>query len=251
MLDIVVPMAGHGSRFIEALEVDPKPMIRVMPGKRMIDYVIDYLTLDQPHRFIFVCRSEHARDYELAAHFARRARRFDIVATDAVTRGPAASALLAADLIDGERELIVAYCDSFLTVDMNEVVAFARLNGADGMLLHCPSVGPLDGHIEIDAAGRVVRAVEKQQISAHATVGTYYFRRGRDFVAGARSMIAGMPAGTEPFVGPVYNELIATGKTVLSYPIERSAKVEMGTPLDLAETRRLLARETPTLGLAG
>ena len=55
MINIVVPMAGRGSRFTETGEIDPKPLIEVQRGKRMIEYVIDYLTLPEPHRFIFIC----------------------------------------------------------------------------------------------------------------------------------------------------------------------------------------------------
>lgn len=251
MIDIVVPMAGHGSRFIATPEVEPKPMILVTPGKRMIEYVIDYLTLDEPHRFIFVCLAEHVRDFGLIPFFGRLTQRFEVVTTDAVTRGPAASALLAAGHIDGDNELLIAYCDSFLAIDMADVIAFSRLRRADGTLIAYPSAGPLEGHIEVDPSGRVARAVEKQQISALATTGTYYFRRGRDFVAGARSMIAKLPAGAEPFVGPVYNELIAQGKTILPYAIDRAAKVEMGTPDELGEARRRLEGDRRALGLVG
>src|SRR5260221_14646419 len=56
MINIVVPMAGRGSRFAGMEDDAPKPLIEVMPGKAMIEYVIDYLTLPEPHRFIFVWR---------------------------------------------------------------------------------------------------------------------------------------------------------------------------------------------------
>src|SRR5271166_4332900 len=54
MMNIVVPMAGRGSRFAGAENGVPKPLIQVRPGKPMIDYVIEYLTLSEPHRFIFI-----------------------------------------------------------------------------------------------------------------------------------------------------------------------------------------------------
>ena len=49
MINIVVPMAGEGSRFAEAGYTDPKPLISVH-GKSMIQLVIDNLTPRGPHK---------------------------------------------------------------------------------------------------------------------------------------------------------------------------------------------------------
>ena len=54
MLNIVLPMAGHGSRFAKAGYVNPKPLI-AMGGQTMIEVVVNNLRPSQPHRFIFVC----------------------------------------------------------------------------------------------------------------------------------------------------------------------------------------------------
>jgi len=43
--------------------------------------------------------------------------------------------------------------------------------------------------VDVDENGRVSRVVEKEVISDRATVGVYYFRRGRDFVFSAKQMI--------------------------------------------------------------
>lgn len=58
MLNIVVPMAGAGSRFAVAGYADPKPLIPVH-SVPMIKVVIDNLTPACEHRFIFICQAAH------------------------------------------------------------------------------------------------------------------------------------------------------------------------------------------------
>ena len=65
MINIVVPMAGRGSRFSKAGYTLPKPLLPVF-GRPMIEVVIENLRPAQPHRFIFICQREHldAQDLE-------------------------------------------------------------------------------------------------------------------------------------------------------------------------------------------
>ena len=64
MLNIVIPMAGRGSRFAEAGYTMPKPLIDVH-GRYMIEYVIENLKPNREHRFIFICQEEHLQKYGL------------------------------------------------------------------------------------------------------------------------------------------------------------------------------------------
>ena len=64
MINIVIPMAGRGSRFADNGYELPKPLIPVH-GIPMIELVIKNLTPSVPHVFTFICREEHLRDYNL------------------------------------------------------------------------------------------------------------------------------------------------------------------------------------------
>jgi NDP-sugar pyrophosphorylase family protein len=244
VLNIVVPMAGRGSRFVGSEQM-PKPLIEVVPGRRMIDYVIDYLTIPEPHRFIFVVQEEHAQRFGLGAVFAQRTRDHRMVTTRAITRGPADSVLLAAAHIDNGDDLLVAYCDMFLDIDVGAYLGRCRASRADGALLLYQSDGTMESYAVADAAGRVSRTAEKERICDEATAGLYYFREGRRFVAASRRLVERSEAdGREVFVCPVYNELIADGGMVLSERISRDVRFEMGTPEDLRSARGRLARAT-------
>ena len=244
MLNIVIPMAGQGKRFVETGEITPKPLIEVVHGKRMIEFVIDYLILPEPHRFIFVCLEDDHRAFDFHRFFRARTSGYELVLSKNVTRGPVATALLAKDFLADGSELIIAYCDSFFTFDPASFLQHSREHHADGSLVTYPSVSATDGYAEIDGAGRVLRTAEKEIISRTAVAGFYYFSNGCDFVAAAGEMIAKTPDDrTELFVCPVYNVLIKRGKNVISFSIAREQKIEMGTPEDLAKSRQWLMRQ--------
>jgi NDP-sugar pyrophosphorylase family protein len=243
VINIVIPMAGRGSRFGGTECAVPKPLIQVLPGKRMIDYVIDYLTLPEPHRFIFICRGEHDRAYNLKNFFRGKTSGHEIIFTERLTAGPAASALLAERFIENDEELLVAYCDMFLTIDVVRFLEWSRARGADGSVISYPSANPMDSYAKIDAKDRVAETAEKVLISDTATAGLYYFRRGEDFVSAARTMLANRHGqSVELFVNPCFNELIRHGKTVFAYSIRRDEKIEMGTPDDLRQARLWLGQ---------
>ena len=58
-------MAGDGVRFEDAKYEEPKPLIKVVHGKPMIQLVVENLTPNAEHRFIFICRREHDETYHL------------------------------------------------------------------------------------------------------------------------------------------------------------------------------------------
>lgn len=214
----------------------------------MIDHVIGYLTLPEPHRFIFVCRTSRDEEVNYEAFFRGKTQGCKTVVTEDVTEGPAVSALLAAPFIDNDDELLIAYCDMFLTTDVTRCLICYRARGADGGVIIYPSDNPMDSYAQIDADGLVTCTAEKDIISSTATAGLYYFRRGKDYVAAARNMLANWRAGdAELFVNPTYNELIRHGKTIYAYPISFEEKIEMGTPEDLQRARRWFSeRDLPS-----
>jgi len=68
MLNIVIPMAGAGSRFVAAGYVDPKPLVP-LHGVPMIRLVIENIKPKEEHRLIFICQQAHIQAYDLANKF--------------------------------------------------------------------------------------------------------------------------------------------------------------------------------------
>jgi NDP-sugar pyrophosphorylase family protein len=236
-LNIVVPMAGRGQRFADAGYRMPKPLIPVH-GIPMIRLVIGNLTPNRPHRFIFLCQREHLEEQGLADALRRWAPGAAVIALDGITEGAACTVLLAEDLIDDEAPLMIANCDQWVSIAIDDYLAASDARGpdgelVDGLIMTMPADDPKWSFVGFDAAGRVDRVVEKQAISRTATVGIYNFAEGRRFVAGAKAMIAkDLRVNGEFYVAPVYNELIGDGARIAIHDIG-AGMYGLGTPADL------------------
>ena len=94
MLNIVIPMAGRGSRFAQAGYKNPKPLIDIY-GHPMIEYVVKNITPSCEHRFIFICQQEHLEKFALRDALKAMAPSCEIVTVDHITEGAACTVLLA------------------------------------------------------------------------------------------------------------------------------------------------------------
>ncbi len=236
MLNIVVPMAGRGSRFATAGYIDPKPLIKV-GGRPMIQWVIDNIRPAQPHRFIFICLAEHLVHYpQIRPQLEALCPDCAIVTVDRVTEGAACTVLLARDLIDSEDALMIANSDQFVELPVDDYLRKLEVERADGLIMTFWADHPKWSYCRLRADGTVSEVVEKKVVSNDATVGIYNFARGRDFVAAADTMVArNLRVNGEFYVAPVYNLLIERGARVVVMPTGRdgSGMHGLGTPEDL------------------
>lgn len=231
-MNVVLPMAGHGSRF-RARGIDvPKPLIDVR-GRPMYAWAMDSLPLELATRLIFVCLAEHLADGALERDLRARYGHLplEIVPLEHVTQGQACSVLAARALIDDATPLLVYNADTYTRSDLARTLP-ALAPDVDGLLSVFEAPGTKWSFARVDATGRVVETAEKQRISPWATTGLYWFRHGHDFVRHADAMIRDADrTGGEYYVAPVYNRLIAEGRHVR---IDVAEQVwVLGTPEDL------------------
>jgi NDP-sugar pyrophosphorylase family protein len=241
MLNIVIPMAGRGSRFQEAGYAFPKPLIDVK-GRTMIDVVTRNLRPKGDYRFIFVCQRDHVKKYDLH-NILKNATdgKFEIVQIDGVTEGAACTVLCATEYVNNDDELMIANSDQFIELDINNFLAEARLGAKDGFVMTFEASHPKWSYARTDKNGLVLETAEKRVVSNQATVGIYYYKRGRDFVAAAQSMIQkNVRSNNEFYVCPTYNEMILAGKKIYIYPIDVEKMHGLGTPEDLETFLRKL-----------
>jgi dTDP-glucose pyrophosphorylase len=234
MLNIIIPMAGRGSRFASAGYADPKPLIPVH-DMRMIELVIHNLTPNEPHRFIFICQTEHVLRYQLNPKLAAWAPGCEVVAIDGVTDGAACTVLHAKALIDNDEPLMIANSDQYVDCSIDAYLAAIADN--DGVIMTMTADDPKWSFVGLGSSGTVERVVEKQVISNEATVGIYNFRSGRDFVSAAEEMIQrGDRVNGEYYVAPVYNYQIKRGASIAIYNIgeEGAGMYGLGVPDDLS-----------------
>lgn len=235
MLNIVVPMAGAGSRFANAGYKDPKPLISIM-GEPMIKLVIRNLSPRCSHRFIFICQRAHVHSYALAEKLQTWAPNSIIVELDGLTEGAACTVLKAQSYIDNDSPLMIANSDQYIDASIDDYLNEIEKHQLDGLIMTMKANDPKWSFVGLDDSQLVTRVVEKEVISNEATVGIYNFRRGSDFVRAAKSMIAqNQRVNSEFYVAPTYNNLIAENARIGIWNIgaEADGMYGLGTPADL------------------
>lgn len=219
MLNIVIPMAGRGSRFAKEGYAMPKPLIDVH-GKPMIEVVTNNIRPKCEHKFIYLCLQEHLEKYNLENRLKEMSPNCIVVPVNQVTEGAACTVLLAEKYIDNEDMLMMANSDQYVDIDINEYIQ--AMDDSDGLIMTMYADDPKWSFIKYDERKYVTMVREKEVISNEATVGIYNFKRGSDFVQYAYQMIdKNIRVNNEFYVAPVYNEMIEDGKKVKFYNVGR------------------------------
>ena len=234
-MNVLIPMAGAGSRFAQAGYTFPKPLIDVQ-GKPMIQVVVENLGMDA--NYIFVVQKEHREKYALDTLLNMIAPNCKIVEVDGMTEGAACTALLARDYIDNDEPLFFANSDQYVEWNPVEFMYEMQERDADGGIVTFKATHPKWSFAKVDGDGLVTEVAEKKPISDNATVGFYYWKHGSDFVKYADQMIADdVRVNGEFYVCPVFNEAIKGDMAIRTY--EATEMWGLGTPEDLNEYLRV------------
>ena len=229
-MNVLIPMAGAGSRFEQAGYTFPKPLIDVN-GKPMIQVVTENLNIDA--KFIFIVQKEHYEKYNLL-HLLNLItnNNCEIVQVDGVTEGAACTTLLAKKFINNDEPLVMANSDQFIEWDSNEFMYSMTADDIDGGIVTFKATHPKWSFAKLNDEGFVSEVAEKKPISDIATVGVYYWTKGSDYVKYAEQMIEkDIRTNNEFYVCPVFNEAIEDNKKIKIFPIENMWG--LGTPEDL------------------
>jgi len=229
-------MAGRGSRFSEAGYKLPKPLIDVN-GSPMIELVINNLTprTFKP-KFIFICQSNILKSSIFTSFIERINSEHQIIAIDYITNGAAETVLLARDYIDNDNHLMIANCDQFVNINIDDYLEHAFKYNACIMTMKANH--PKWSYIKYKD-NEIVDVIEKKVVSDDATVGIYNYSSGRLFVNSADSMIRkNIRVNNEFYVAPVYKEIIESGMSISTYDISGNMH-GLGTPEDLQSFLKL------------
>ena len=228
-LNVLIPMAGAGSRFEKAGYTFPKPLIDVN-GKPMIQVVVDNLNLDA--NFIYVVQKSHRQKYNLDTLLNLITPNCTIIEVDGLTEGAACTALMAKDLINNDNPLFFANSDQYVEWNSNEFMYKMQETNFDGGIVTFKSTHPKWSFVKLDENNFASMVAEKNPISDLATVGYYFWKNGADFVKYAEQMINNnIRVNNEFYVCPVFNEAINDGKKIITF--NASKMWGIGTPEDL------------------
>ena len=227
-LNVVIPMAGLGSRFVNVGYKLPKPLIDVN-GNPMIKVVVENINLNA--HYIFIAMKEHAEQYELEKIIKEiTCNNYTIRTIDELTEGSACTVLKVRDLIDNDNPMMLANSDQYLEWDPYEFLVNSC--GADGVISCFEADHPKWSYAKVDGSGNVTEVAEKKVISNLATTGLYYFAKGSQFVRCADSMISkNIRTNNEFYNCPIYNEVILEKGIVKTHMCPKMWGI--GTPEDL------------------
>ena len=242
MLQVLIPMAGAGSRFEKAGYTFPKPLIDVN-GEPMISLVtknlIERCTKDI--HVIYIVQEEHYNKYDLENVLHRAVKdsgvekfKVSIIKINGITQGAACTALMSKDVIDPEEPLLIANSDQFLTPPVmctwHDVIS---MSSNDGEVMVFNSSHPKWSYARVEG-DKVVEIAEKKVISNKATVGIYWWKKALDFTISAEAMIRkDIRHNNEFYIAPTYNEMILKDKNVSIMEIKPELMQGLGTPEDL------------------
>lgn len=232
-MNIIIPMAGLGTRFSnEGFEL-PKPLIETN-GKTLIEHSIS--TLGVHGEYIFITRKYDNPEHNII--LSKRLKEIQPncieIQLDKPTRGATETALAARKYIDTNSPLIITNCDQITDWDANKFNEFVSNPNIDGVVVTYSSTNPKNSFAIVED-DQVIKLVEKQPVSNIALTGVHYWKEGHMFVETAKMLLEDFESEGRPecYISETYNYLIRTGAKIKNYHIPVNEFIPLGTPYDL------------------
>lgn len=224
---LVMPMAGHGSRFKSAGFDLPKPLIPLL-GQPFFWWAAESVERHCDVRSrTFVVLQEHVDRHRIDQEVLARYPEARLVVLPEPTSGALVTAVAGCEAAPESGWLVINDCDHVFSGPDLARQAYACGGQADAFLLHFRSSSPAFSYGAYSPDGRLLRTREKEPISDLAIAGAYGFRDRRFFLDNGAAYLVDCPYA-EPFMSGVYNTVVAAGGTVRG--IVLGQHVPFGTP---------------------
>ncbi len=225
--NILLPIAGNGTRFSSKGYSLPKPLIFIeKDNKTILEKSLESVNYENSN-LIFIVKQEHVDKFKINEFLKEKfGSQVITVPVNYDTAGAVNSCLLAEKYINNDEPLIIFTPDCYFEpqFDLKKVDS-----NYDGLVAVFNSDNDAHSYVVINDNGEVLKAAEKEVISSHAVGGLYYYKKGADFVKYSKKMIEqNKKVKGEFYICPVFNFLIEDGKTI---GIDKNTKhVILGTP---------------------
>jgi CTP:molybdopterin cytidylyltransferase MocA len=220
---LVVLMAGDSGVFEVAGNKYPKNLVEI-DGEPLVQRVVEGLRplIERASHAVFLVREEENRRNHTDDVIRLLAPEAEVVGVPVLESGAACTALHAISHIDRDESLLIFNGDQVLEADLPAILAGFEDRELDGGVITFDAVHPRWSYVRCGDDGLVLEAAEKRPISRSATAGTYWFRRGGDFLDGVMAMIRKDASVDGAFyICPAYNELILRGRRIGTHHMER------------------------------
>ena len=239
-MDIILPVAGFGTRLRPQTWTKPKPLVSVA-GKPMLEHVLDRVLTLGPEKVVFITgflgeqiESWASDNLSLPVAFVEQPE----------MRGQTDAILRTRELVSGDA--LILFPDMLFEAD------FSPLQDVDAdVVMFTKEVDdPSALGIAVVENGRIVRLVEKpkEPISNLAVIGIYYVKQmPKLFTAIEEQMRLGLSLKNEYFIADAIQIMIEGGAKVIPMPVTEwedcgNAETLLGT------NRFLLSRQNTEVG---
>ncbi len=232
-MQIVITMAGLGSRFKKAGYTVPKYMIPAF-DKTLFEWSMESLKgYDMPgNTCIFIVRKEDDASSFIKEKCASiGVNDVHVIEIDYLTDGQATTAMLAKDIWDKNDSLMIYNIDTY--VEANELKS-EDIEG-EGYIPCFHADGDHWSFCKLDETGKVTEVREKVRISDNCTLGAYYFKTCalyeklyNEYYSSDEKLEKG-----EKYVAPLYNYMIEKGGDVRISIVDYDKVHVLGTPEEL------------------
>jgi dTDP-glucose pyrophosphorylase len=227
-IQLVIPMAGLGSRFSEAGYALPKPLLPIH-GVPMYKVVIANLMHESVSSITIVCPKKWGLGESIRALSDPLGVPVNVVEIDYITQGPAQTVMLAEPFLDSNLPVVTANSDQFINAELGPFYTSISSSGISGAILCMEDSDPKWSYVRLSNDGFVLDVREKQVVSNLATVGIYGFKSANIMFQGFIEMVAaGDSTNNEYYVAPSYRYLINNGLIVRMENLGPIGKVMYG-----------------------
>lgn len=246
-MQIIIPMTGYGTRFVDAGYRELKPFIQVLE-KPVLQWIVDGMFPDETN-IHFICRKEHLdRDPMMGARLRAIASTAKVhVVEDSIKKGPVYDVMRFSGSYDAEKPTIINYCDFYMTWDWNRFKREVKARNCEGCIPCYTGFHPhlipkknLYASCRIDKNERLLEIREKYSFTEDKTIcrhspGTYYFRSAKIMSKYCRRLIdENIHLNGEFYASLPYNGMVEDGLDVW-VPANVDYFCQWGTPQDMRE----------------
>jgi dTDP-glucose pyrophosphorylase len=216
-IQLILPMAGSGSRFKKSGYKDTKLLIPIH-GIPMFKVVLGNLITEKVQKVVIITQLKLNLKSEIDKLKKFGGIEFEIIEIDYVTEGPASSVKLAKPFIDLDLPVVIANSDQYLKINMNNFYHNLIDSIDSGLILTMRDTDPKWSFVRLNDNGYVSEVREKEVISNIATVGIYGFKKGNFLFESIDRMIKDKnKVNNEYYVAPLFNYLVKDGHKISTY----------------------------------
>jgi len=232
-MNILIPLAGRGTRTLKYSNI-PKPLVEIR-GKTLIEWSVS--TLNLPGQYIFIIRQYENDEWNIKLNNILRSISNNpiIFQIDYITEGPAASALIAKEVINNNDPLIITNSDQILRWNSSLFMDAINEDDFDGLVTTWDKIATSESFIKLDENGYGIRLKEKEIISNYPLNGIHFWKKGKYFVESAENMIKQnrRNANGEFYISESYNVLIESGYKIKTFKMKPGEHIPVGDVKDI------------------